>query len=84
MVRGVVVDGEQDERAVPEHVRHVRATPTLGGCLDEGPAFVGFRDDSRRRRHIRDNRLLQVNNDLRVGSDVVDPVTRTGQPEASR
>src|SRR5450759_230720 len=71
---------EHDKRAVPEHVRNIRATPSPGGRLDEGPAFVGASDDSRRRGHVRDDRLLQVNNDVGVGFDVVDPVTSTVSP----
>ena len=54
----------------------VGATPPPGGRLDERPAFVGVGDDSRRRRHVGDDRLLQVHDDMRVGRDVVDPVTR--------
>src|ERR1035438_7757646 len=77
---GGVVDGKRDERAVQEHVRNIRATPSPGGRLDEGPAFVGVSDDSRRRGHVRDDRLLQVNNDVGVGFDVVDPVTSTVSP----
>ena len=53
-----MVDGKHDERAVPEHVRNIRATPSPGGRLDEGPAFVGVSDDSCRRGHVRDDRLL--------------------------
>jgi len=79
MVVGVV-DGKHDERAVPEHVRNIRATPSPGGHLDEGLKFAGLSDDSRRRGHIRDDRLLQVNNDVGVGFDVVDPVTSTVSP----
>src|SRR5450631_3774071 len=77
---GGVVDGKHDERAVPEHVRNIRATPSPGGRLDEGPAFVGVSYDSRRRGHVRDDPLLQVNNDVGVGFDVVDPVTSTVSP----
>src|ERR1035437_1143743 len=77
---GGVVDGKHDKRAVPEHVRNIRATPAPGGRLDEGRAFVGVSDDSRRRGHVRDGRLLQVNNDVGVGFDVVDPVTSTVSP----
>ena len=79
-MRGVVTDRQHDERAVPKHVRHVRATPTPGGRLDERPAFVRVGDDSRYRRYIRDNGLLQVHHDVGVGSDVVDPVTRAVSP----
>ena len=61
---GGVVDGKHDERAVPEHVRNIRATPSPGGRLDEEPAFVGVSDDSRCRGQVRDDRLLHVNNDV--------------------
>lgn len=73
---GGVVDGQDDERAVPQHLFDVRPTPTPGGHLDERPAFVRVIDDSRRRWHIGDNGLFQVHDNMRVGPDVVDPVTR--------
>src|SRR4029453_7228831 len=74
------VDSERDEGGVPEHLRHIRATPTPGGRLDEGSAFVRVSDDSRGRGHGDDDRLLKVNHDVRVSFDVVDPVTRTVSP----
>jgi len=77
---GGVVEGKHDERAVQEHVRNIRATPSPGSRLDEGQALVGVSDDSRRRVHVRDDRLLQVNNDVGVGFDVVHPVTSTVSP----
>ena len=39
-----VVDREHDERAVLEHVGHIHATPSPGGRLDEGSAFVNVGD----------------------------------------
>ena len=53
--RGVVLDRQDDERAVPEHLLHVGAPPSSGGRLDEWPAFVRVGDDSCDRRHIGDD-----------------------------
>ena len=42
-----------------------------------GPLVVVDLSVPRRRRHNGNTGLLQVNNDVRIGPDVVDPVTST-------
>jgi hypothetical protein len=70
----VAVDGEHDQRAVLEHVLDVGPTPPLGRGLDEWPALLGVRDHSGGRREIRDDPVLEVDDDSGIGPDVVDPV----------
>lgn len=70
----VAVNAEHDERAVLQHGRDVGTTPALGCRFDERLAFVRVGDDSGSRWNVRDEFLLQVNDDAGVRPDVVDPV----------
>lgn len=50
-----LLDLEQDQRAVAQHLRDIRATPAPGGRLDERPTLVGVGHHSRRRGHVVDH-----------------------------
>jgi 6-phosphogluconate dehydrogenase-like protein len=75
-MRSATVDVEHDEWAVLEHDRDVRATPPLRRGLDERPPLLWIGDNSRGRRNVSNDGLLQVHHHTRVSSDVIDPVPR--------
>jgi hypothetical protein len=79
----VAVDVEHDQWAVLQHGGDVRATPTLRRDLDQRPSLVWVDDYSPGSPNVTDRGLFQVHNNMRVGSDVIDPVAgpvRTWHP----
>jgi hypothetical protein len=70
----VAVDVEHDEGAVLQHGFDIGTTPPLRCGLDQRPSLIGVDDHSRGSRNVGDHRVFQVHNDMRVGSDVIDPV----------
>jgi hypothetical protein len=84
MIWRIAVNAEHNERAVLEHGRDVGTTPAPGCRLDERMAFVRVGDDSGGRWNVRDEFLLQVDDDPGVGPDVVDPVPRPVGPRHPR